>query len=159
MIGVYRYLNFFTPDECKKIISVFYNNTKLHQKWSNNTDFVDLGELNYSFDLSNRLTNHIEKTHNVKLNYTHIVKWPDGGQMDKHKDGDWYTTNDYTCICYLNVDYKGGRTYIIENNIDYYLNVYEQGTYTFFNSKQIEHGVEKLEGTRYTLTSWYSKNV
>tara|TARA_R100001594_G_scaffold135365_1_gene177052 strand:+ start:579 stop:1025 length:447 start_codon:yes stop_codon:yes gene_type:complete len=138
---------FFSNTECKDLINYYESNihkTKLYRDTYILTDVTT--------PLINKLIEFITKKHNVKLNYLQIVKWPNGSFMDNHRDGQVVKENDYTCICYLNSDYKGGRT-IIENM---FMNN-DVGDFIFFNSKKLLHGVEKVEGTRYTMSSWYQK--
>jgi hypothetical protein len=87
-----------------------------------------------------------------------------GIKMEPHADNTYpdKTPNtcpqrDYSSICYLNHDYKGGQTFFVyENKIC----IPEKGKIIFYPSGlQFTHGVSKVvEGERYTLASWYTKD-
>ena len=157
MIGLYTYLNFYTPKECEEIINYFENNSKNHIHYdSNNTDFLNI---DFSYKLPFKKIVPIEKNLNLKLNYAQIVKWPNNSEMITHKDGKINKNNHWTSICYLNKNYEGGRTYVVENNCNKYIDIKSIGSYLCFNSENIEHGVEKVKGIRYSLTAWYNSNV
>lgn len=157
MIGLYSYIKFYTNEECDSMIDYFESQPHLHTHWKeNNTNFLNI-ESNY--ELPYKKTSHIEQSLNLKLNYVQIVKWPSGSKMNIHKDGDWQTSNHWTSVCYLNDTFEGGRTYIVDNGQNKYVNLGERGSYLCFNSKNIEHGVEIVNGIRYTLTAWYRINV
>ena len=62
--------------------------------------------------------------------------------------------NNFTAICYLNDNFKGGRT-LLENKM---INP-ETGKLIVFNSQKMEHGVEKVMGDRFTYISWWKKQL
>ena len=144
---VNKAMRFFSKKECKKIIDYFKSNKDKIKQWNNTFLLQD-----EKIPFRDKLIDFVTKQHNVKFNYLQVVKWPDGSFMKNHYDGEAVEENDYTCICYLNSNYKGGRTIVenkfIKNNI---------GDFIFFNSKKILHGVEQVKGTRYTMISWYQK--
>ena len=53
----------------------------------------------------------------------------------------------------LNEDYKGGKTMLEKIHIKPRI-----GRVSIFNSKNIKHGVERVEGTRYTYIAWWQEN-
>ena len=74
--------------------------------------------------------------------------------MKLHYDGvhDSGKENDFTAICYLNNNFKGGRT-VVQNKI---INP-EIGKIVVFNSREMAHGVEEVIGDRFTYISWWKK--
>jgi len=142
-----KVVGFFSEKECKEIIDYFKSNPDKIKHWRDTFILKD-----NKVPFMNKLVNFVTEQHNVKLNYLQVVQWPNGSFMNNHYDGQAVEENDYTCICYLNSDYEGGRTVIedtfLKNNI---------GDFIFFNSKKILHGVEQVRGTRYTMISWYQK--
>jgi hypothetical protein len=143
--------SFLTKEECQETINFFENNIDRTNIW-NDTISLALGN-EPPLNVAIKIKNQIMQDFNVELNYFHIVKWPVGAQMHKHFDGVHVKDNHCTCICYLNSEYKGGRTFINDKYIDS-----KAGDYLFFDSKHLLHGVEEIyEGERYTLSSWYKR--
>ena len=144
---------FFSESECKDLIAYYEANAHKIEPFNSTYILKNTYILkDVQTPLTNKLVDFITSEHNVKLNYLQIVKWPNESSMGNHYDGQVAKQNDYTCICYLNSDYEGGRTMVenefIENNT---------GDLIFFNSKKLLHGVEKVKGTRYTMISWYQQ--
>ena len=136
---------FFSKSECKDLVDYYETNAHKTEPFRDTYILQDVRT-----PLKDKLVDFITNKHNVKLNYLQIVKWPNESFMNNHYDGQRVKENDYSCICYLNSDYEGGRTMVenefIENTT---------GDLIFFNSKKLSHGVEKVKGTRYTMISWY----
>ena len=96
-----------------------------------------------------------------------INEWPIGGIQDPHLDT--YSnqemthgtspdkpSREWTCILYLNDNYKGGRTYVPDGE------VYEpkQGSGLLFQGIYIPHGVEKVRRhPRHTISFWFTTDV
>ena len=95
----------------------------------------------------------LQKDLNIILNYGQIVHWPNGSFMGCHYDGHIAKDNHFTAICYLNDNYKGGRTLLENKVIDP-----EIGKLIVFNSQKVEHGVEKVIGDRFTYISWWKND-
>jgi hypothetical protein len=102
--------------------------------------------------------------HYVFLEFWDLVHWPVGFKMEAHADNIYpdKTPNtcshrDYSSICYLNDDYKGGQTFFVYENKTC---IPEKGKIIFYPSGlQFTHGVSKVIGNeRYTLASWYTKD-
>jgi hypothetical protein len=140
-------LNFLTKEECNNVIDYFKNNFLYHSIYR---DTISL-EITNNFKERSKIVNFIQ-SHNLKLNYDLIVMWPNGSFMNTHFDGTKEPNNHYTSICYLNENYIGGRTLIKNNFVKN-----EVGKLVWFNSKEIEHGVEKVIGTRLVYIAWYNK--
>ena len=96
-----------------------------------------------------------------------INEWPIGGVQSPHLDT--YSnqemthgtspdkpSREWTCILYLNDNYKGGRTYVPDGE------VYEpeQGSGLLFQGIYIPHGVEKVRRhPRHTISFWFTTDV
>ena len=96
-----------------------------------------------------------------------INEWPIGGVQSPHLDT--YSnqemthgtspdkpSREWTCILYLNDNYKGGRTYVPDGE------VYEpeQGSGLLFQGIYIPHGVEKVRRhARHTISFWFTTDV
>ena len=72
--------------------------------------------------------------------------------MHRHYDGKIHKQNSFSAICYLNDNFKGGRTLLQDKKI-----VPEIGKVIVFNSQKMEHGVEEVIGDRFTYISWWKK--
>ena len=101
-----------------------------------------------------------------KQTYPHfsdLVLWRTGRKMWWHKDngyewdGDTMKPRKFSCVCYLNDNYKGGET-LIKQGDEHYTSVPKKGSIVFFTSdERCEHRVtEVTEGTRLTLAIWYT---
>ena len=96
-----------------------------------------------------------------------INEWPIGGVQSPHLDT--YSnqemthgtspdkpSREWTCILYLNDNYKGGRTYVPDGEI------YEpeQRSGLLFQGIYIPHGVEKVRRhPRHTISFWFTTDV
>ena len=140
-----EYKNFFSLEECNALINNFKKEAHHHETYRDTT-FLALK------DTSPKLRNTLQKDFNIILNYGQIVHWPDGSFMDRHYDGATFKDNDFSAICYLNNNFKGGRT-VVQNKI---INP-EIGKIVVFNSREMAHGVEEVIGDRFTYISWWKK--
>ena len=113
-----------SKEECQELINYFENNPNQTEVYLNNS-IIFPGP---NIDLKHKVIDFVTKSYNVRCNYLQLVKWPNGTFMDNHYDGTEIKDNDYTCICYLNSDYTGGRTFIQDKYIDA-----EIGDLLFFN--------------------------
>ena len=96
---------------------------------------------------------------NVKLNYTQMVKWNGGTSMDVHKDEDidpkMSFSNgvvDWSSICYLNDNFRGGETRIGGYPIEI-----KKGRSLILHSKNLFHSVDTVYGNRYTIAAWWTE--
>ena len=96
-----------------------------------------------------------------------INEWPIGGVQSPHLDT--YSnqemnhgtspdkpSREWTCILYLNDNYKGGRTYVPDGE------VYEpeEGSGLLFQGIYIPHGVEKVRRhPRHTISYWFTTDI
>ena len=136
-----EYKNFFSIEECNTLINNFKKKAQYHQI-HRNTIFLNLK------DASPRLIDTLQKDFNIIFNRGQVVHWPNGSYMNLHYD-EVFT---HTAICYLNNNFKGGRTLLQNKMIDP-----EIGKVIVFNSKKMEHGVETVIGDRFTYISWWKK--
>jgi hypothetical protein len=136
-----EYKNFFSIEECNALINNFKKKAQQHQTYRN-TIILNLE------GASPRLIDTLKKDFNLILKYSQIVHWPNGSFMDLHYD-EVFT---HTAICYLNNNFKGGRTLLQNKMIDP-----EIGKIIVFNSQKMEHGVETVIGDRFTYISWWIK--
>tara|TARA_Y100001951_G_C11028597_1_gene123683 strand:+ start:17 stop:457 length:441 start_codon:yes stop_codon:yes gene_type:complete len=140
-----EYKNFFTLEECNELIHRFKQNVCFHHRWRDTILF----RLKKT---PPKLIDTLQKDFNITLNYGQIVFWPDYSRMEYHYDGTIAKENDFTSICYLNEDFTGGRTLVEDKIIDP-----EIGKLIAFNSKNIKHGVEEVQGGRFTYIAWWKK--
>lgn len=94
-----------------------------------------------------------------------LNEWPIGGIQDPHLDtysnqetkikrkDTIVPAREWTCILYLNDDFKGGRTYIPDGETF----EPEAGTGLLFQGIYIPHGVSKVRrNSRHTISFWFS---
>ena len=136
-----EYKNFFSIEECNTLINNFKKKAQLHEAYRN-TIILNLK------DASPRLVDALQKDFNLIFYLGQIVHWPNGSYMNLHYD-EVFT---HTAICYLNNNFKGGRTLLQNKMIDP-----EIGKVIVFNSKKMAHGVETVIGDRFTYISWWKK--
>ena len=87
-----------------------------------------------------------------------IVKWPTNSFQAKHFDRDQFSgeSSGLASITYLNDDYEGGQTCIVDEKLC--VNP-KTGTTFFFDGKKYEHEVKPItNGIRYTLALWYTND-
>ena len=95
----------------------------------------------------------------LEFNYGQIVHWPHGSSKGLHTDVDFSPSKDvgsgivdWTVVCYLNDDFKGGETIVMDT-----ASYPKKGKVVVFNSKRLMHGVGRVDGNRYTLISWWKE--
>ena len=142
-----EYRNFFNLQECNKLIERFRQQVCFHERYR---DTIVLKLMKVTFP---KLANTLKKDFNITFNYGQIVYWPPFSYMDYHYDGTIEKNNTFTSICYLNDDFKGGRTLVEDKKIEP-----EIGKVIVFHSKSMKHGVEKVDGGRFTFISWWKSN-
>ena len=129
-----EYKNFFSLEECSALINKLKKNVQHHETYRDTT-ILKLKEA------SPRLIDTFKKDFNIILNYGQIVHWPNGSFMHRHYDGKIHKQNSFSAICYLNDNFKGGRTLLQDKKI-----VPEIGKVIVFNSQKMVHGVEEVIG-------------
>lgn len=139
--------NFYSFEECNNLIDYFKNNF-LKTRIYNETIILPVSD---NFNERNKLVSHISEQ-GFSLNYDQIVLWVNNSKMDLHVDGTIVKDNEFTSICYLNNNYVGGRTFIKDRHIESKI-----GKLIFFNSKNLLHGVEEVQGARLTYIAWWKQ--
>ena len=88
----------------------------------------------------------------VKVDWAQVVRWPVGSFMEPHLDIAQQDTI-WTSITYLNDDYTGGQTYIVDD----IMFVPRVGRTICFNGQHYFHGVTPVSsGQRWTIPIWYN---
>ncbi len=130
----------------------------IHTQWVRDLIFQVI------YDLVGRI-----RVTNDQLVYPEMIainKWPKGGFQDPHLDTysnqemvhgttSEHVSREWTCILYLNDNYRGGRTYVPDTQ------VYEPktGHGLLFQGVNIPHGVQKVRrNDRYTISFWFSSD-
>jgi Rps23 Pro-64 3,4-dihydroxylase Tpa1-like proline 4-hydroxylase len=167
MEQIFEQDNFISIDECKTLIN--YQETHSPNDMSNG--FWNSRIVTYYDESIKDLTNNIHQRiinscikfyeeENIYLEFTNLVYWGVGMQLGAHVDKKPnYTPNrDYSSVLYLNDDFIGGETYFRDYN---YNIAPKPGKLVIFTSGEKHiHGVtEILSGKRYTMTTWYTKNI
>jgi hypothetical protein len=89
----------------------------------------------------------------IDIDWCEIVRWPSDSYMGSHRDLSKKETI-FTSITYLNEDYEGGYTYLV-NDMFFKPKI---GRTVFFDGQCYEHGVSQItKGERYTIPIWYKK--
>lgn len=116
----------------------------------------------FRFDITSKVRGLFEGT--LYPDYTDLVYWPDGMDMDVHADAAWLDGTPNYCayrnvsgVTYLNDDYEGGETYFPA--LEYEVKP-EKGKVVLFPSDlQHRHGVREVKGERYTMPIWFTKDI
>ena len=162
-----EYKNFFNLEECNELINNFKENVPHHEAFRD-TIVLRLEKVAPRLEripwlvqgspaplklerIPLKLIRTLQKDFNITLNYSQIVHWPNGSFMKRHCDS--VPGNNFTSLCYLNDNFKGGRTLFQHKNSNP-----KMGKVLVFNGEKIEHGVEKVIGDRFTYISWWKKN-
>ena len=154
--------NFISSSDCDFIVNFHKENfTRLTSRFIKTYNKTEIIRVNHLLSEPDHCPNLIKKliadaTVHIKtidkeafVNYTEIVKWPEGESQDAHIDFDWHP---YTSILYLNDDYKGGQTKVDDKIIQP-----KKGRIITFKGSKLTHEVLKItKGDRYTVPIWYS---
>ena len=162
--------DFYTEEECDFLIKYFHENyCQDYNNGTNDSEILQimLRRVQYDFSVLNYISAHPlkrwfhfranmlrwrclrriqEEFPFTRLMYDQLVHWPDGTFMDFHYDRK-YTP--WASVCYLNDDYSGGETVIEGKKIEP-----KRGRLIVFNGSKFIHGVNPVNGDRYTYTSW-----
>ena len=96
-----------------------------------------------------------------------INEWPIGGVQEPHLDTysnqqfeagthEDHPAREWTCILYLNYNFRGGRTYIPDGEIF----EPETGAGLLFQGIYIPHGVQKVRRhPRHTISMWFTTDI
>jgi predicted 2-oxoglutarate/Fe(II)-dependent dioxygenase YbiX len=168
---IYQIDNFVDPNICKELVDWFrcqsYRTVTTKSFYDNRTiEYKDIHNIHIKQLINAIRTDVTFKVRHlfneqVYADFTSLVYWPDGYSMDIHMDNKWLDGSPnyvpyrkYSSVIYLNDDYKGGQTIFPEfENIQP-----KTGKLLIFPSHYL-HGVEKVEGERYTLPIWFTDNI
>jgi hypothetical protein len=165
--------NFIDLDICKKLIKYQKDNCPKNEPkgfWTNRivTDY-DIKIKKLIEPIHNKILRLIKKFYkekNIYLEFTNLVYWGPNMELGAHADNVWidrpndphYTSHrDFSSVLYLNDNFKGGETYFPK--LDHIIKP-KTGKLTFFPSGSTHiHGVKKIiEGNRFTLATWFTKD-
>lgn len=118
-----------------------------------------------------RLTEAVRNSYDNELlvpNTTTIVRWKEGKEMAAHKDNGYaddketFEMREYTAVLYVNDDYEGGETFVLEEGSDKEVISYKpkkNSMLVFRSDESCIHGVKKiLKGNRLTLSIWFTSD-
>lgn len=165
-----------SPQEAQDLIQ-FHKTHKSLQNIGDGSDYFGIRFISIHtqwvrdivFRIVYNLVGEIRKTTD-QIVYPEMIglnEWPIGGVQEPHLDT--YSSNElehgtfsksgpareWTCILYLNDDFKGGRTYVPDEE------VYEPetGSGLLFQGIYIPHGVEKVRrNSRHTISFWFTQD-
>ena len=153
---------FLSSKECDFIVSYYKKQKKTIPYFK--TIYIRLQDIPfYHFRMKRLLKKYIRNIKKnfpfLKLTYGQIVLWENNSSRIMHKDTDIPLCNstgtgivDWTSVCYLNDDFKGGETLIEDKAFKP-----KKGSLLAFNSKQLLHGVNNTSGNRYTFILWWEE--
>ena len=151
---IFVFDNVLSMDECNMLIQHYDDKGPTH-KWNDTfpmgVDYHDSPEgiINCFLKIQKIVSENFDTS--IGIDWCEIVKWPIGSTMNTHKDIASDNTI-FTSITYLNEDYSGGQTYIL-NDITF---VPKIGRTVCFDGNFYEHGVSEVtSGCRYTAPIWY----
>lgn len=140
--------------------------------WNNNDNisFANIADKNvravvdsYRFLFTQMVGNHYNKI--VYPHFSDLVVWRKGMSMPFHKDDgyqnrEYFSARKYSMVAYLNDNYSGGET-VIKYEDKEFVSKPKKGSIVFFKSnEECLHCVnEVLQGTRYTLATWFTEDV
>ena len=143
--------SFLSFSECDTVIN-FYNNNLDKKFVYYNTELVGIIECNDCFineclQKINKKCNDLTK---VYMDNAEIVKWVNGSFMGPHYD----VNDELSAIVYLNSNYEGGELIVEDVKIKP-----ETGDLIIFKNGKLLHSVNKTIGERYTLATWFKKQL
>jgi len=136
---------------CSSLIDTHQKNINLVRKWRNTHPLL----CKPSKEIENIFTRFFPHQYVQRME---IVKWPTNSFQAKHYDEDQIggDSSGLASITYLNDDYEGGQTCIVDEKLCVNPKI---GTTFFFDGKKYEHEVKPItDGIRYTLALWYSND-
>tara|TARA_R100000742_G_C4278960_1_gene102537 strand:- start:790 stop:1347 length:558 start_codon:yes stop_codon:yes gene_type:complete len=169
---------FLNNSSCNKLINFFKKNRVMNgidSYWNKHNNFTNRivdrydPQIKKLLDpLHKKIGRLIEKYYGEKqlyLEFSNLVIWEPGSELGPHADNVWvdkphekhYSEHrDYSCILYLNHNFKGGEIYFPHAT---HKIKPKKGKLVFFASgADYVHGVKKIEsGNRYTLATWYTR--
>jgi len=141
-----------TEDECQLLTDFYMINGPTHEWRGTFPMSIDLTNdfLRSKVDtIANAINELLPKK--ISIDWCEIVEWPQGSSQAPHHDSAKSDTV-FTSITYLNDNYQGGRTFIVDD-IEI---VPKVGRTVFFDGNYYLHGVSTIfNNNRYTLPIWY----
>jgi len=141
-------------EECRTLID-FYLATGPTHTWRGTFPMM----INLADDFLKSKVGSVENAINellpekITVDWCEVVAWPQGSSQAVHHDTASLETV-FTSITYLNSDYRGGRTFIVDD-IEV---VPKVGRTVAFDGNHYLHGVTEVAGNfRYTLAIWYKR--
>ena len=171
--------NLFLPEQCQKTIQ-FHKSHKHLTAVGDGSDYTGIRFMHiwnpeirqWVFELIINLIGEIRKQDDqiVFPEMIAINEWPIGGiqhpHLDTYSNQQFETgqledkpSREWTCILYLNDDFRGGRTYIPEGDEVHAPQIFEPevGSGLLFQGIYIPHGVEKVRrNSRHTISLWFT---
>lgn len=141
--------------ECIDLIK-YYDNHGPTYMWGKTLPMTITEEHEFPYRMALKIKEIVEQyvKEHIEIDWCELVKWPPGANQDMHFDTAKQRTI-FTSITYLNTDYDGGNTKIL-NDISI---VPKVGRTSYFDGMNYMHGVTTVEnGSRYTLPIWYKGN-
>ena len=143
--------NFLSAEECESLIQFYKDNQDKILEYKG-TFPLGLFEFPQFQPLLNKIDTQVRKDfkNEMYLDNSQIVKWPINSCTIDHVD------NGDKCvfICYLNDDYSGGETVLIDKKRSI---VPKKGNMLYFNNSKLLHRVNTVSGNdRYVLAGWYA---
>jgi hypothetical protein len=163
---------FISSDVCKKLIKYQKENCPKGERqgfWSNRTVYYYRDNIKKITDTIHKkiikLIKDFYKEKEMYLDHSNLVFWKPGLEMEPHADNCFIHQPDkehycpqrnYSCVIYLNSNFKGGETYFPNQN---YTIKPRTGKLIFFPSGSTHaHGVTKItKGNRYIMSMWFTK--
>ena len=148
-----------STSECAELIEFYKNEGPTHSHRDTLVMDINLGN-KFLKDKINKIKYHSVKIApppvnifniQVDVDWAQIVQWPKNSYQLPHLDS-FSSQTVFTSITYLNDDYSGGKTYIVDD----IKIIPKVGRTVFFDGNHYRHGVSKIhKKTRYTLPIWY----
>lgn len=165
---IFEIENFLSPFECTKIVNWFKDQPKTkfddNPYWSNRT--INYSRINDTEIKKLIESNRIDRTLMIRMlfdtdyypDYTDLVYWNDGLNMDSHCDNlNHFYYRKVSTVLYLNDSYKGGETFFTNQNVQIVPKIGKLVAYP--SSGDYSHGVNRVEGDRYTFPMWFTDSI
>ena len=165
-----------TPEQCQQMIE-FHKSHRHLTAIGDGSDYTGIRLMHIQNNLIRKwmaevMVNLIGEIRKIsdQIVYPEMVglnEWPIGGVQEPHLDTysnqqmnagthEEKPAREWTCILYLNDNFKGGRTYIPDGE------VYEPetGSGLLFQGIYIPHGVQKVRRhPRHTVSMWFTTDI
>jgi len=141
--------NFLSLDDCNEIIKLCENLNMKSIVSDNSYVFSNQYRIKFSNkELQMKIQKALPNKFTVCESFSY-VKYENNGFMPYHVDS-YSEQAIYSCIIYLNDDYKNGETFIVENYTELAIEK-KIGKCFIFKGSKIMHGCYKVGGTKKIL--------